>query len=95
MKHRLEAIRACLQDALSPEHLELLDDSQAHAGHAGAMHGGGHFQAVIVSPVFEGKGLVARHRLVYAALGEMMKTEIHAFSMKVFSPSEFHSTGNR
>lgn len=86
---RLELIRERLNTALRPLHCELQDDSAAHAGHAGAASGGGHFSAVIVAECFAGKGLVARHRLVYNALGELMGREIHAFSMRVLTPSEF------
>jgi BolA family transcriptional regulator, general stress-responsive regulator len=90
MSARIDRIRLSLEGALSPVHLELQDDSAAHAGHAGARQsGGGHFTATIVSKAFEGKTLVDRHKMVYAALGELMRTDIHAFSMKVFSPAEF------
>jgi len=92
---RVDSIRRCLEQAFAPVHFELLDDSQSHAGHPGAVQsGGGHFYATIVSEAFEGKSLVARHRLVYQALGDLMNAEIHAFSMKVFSPSEYQSKGN-
>ncbi len=90
MNTRVERIRARLERVLSPIHLELIDHSAAHARHAGAiLSGGGHFFATIVSEAFEGKSLVLRHKMVYEALGELMETDIHAFSMKVFSPSEF------
>jgi BolA protein len=92
MSSRVERIEQRLRAALVPTFLEIIDDSQAHAGHAGAIaSGGGHFFATIVSPSFEGKNLVARHKLVYAALGDLMNTDVHAFSMKVMSPSEFEN----
>lgn len=92
MNTRVQRIEKCLRDALAPTHLEIIDDSEAHAGHAGVSgSGGGHFSAVIVSPAFEGCNLVARHKRVYEALGDLMKTEIHAFSMKVFTPSEYET----
>jgi BolA protein len=58
------------------------------------MEGGGHFSAIIVSDVFEGKSPVQRHQLVYRALGDMMQKEIHAFSIKAFTPLEFQRKGN-
>ncbi|CAI8716844.1 BolA family protein [Methylocaldum szegediense] len=94
MTSRVERIRTRLEEALSPVHLEITDDSMAHAGHAGAMEGGGHFSAIIVSDVFEGKSPVQRHQLVYRALGDMMQKEIHAFSIKAFTPLEFQRKGN-
>jgi BolA protein len=90
MTDRVEKIRARLDEALAPVRLEITDDSLAHAGHAGAMaSGGGHFSALIVSNAFEGKSPVQRHQLVYRALGELMRTDIHAFSIKAFTPSEY------
>lgn len=94
MMSRVEKIRNRLEEALSPVHLEITDDSAAHAGHAGAMEGGGHFYATIVSEIFEGKSPVQRHQLVYRALGDLMQKEIHAFSMKAFTPLEFQRKGN-
>jgi BolA protein len=61
--------------------LEIRDDSALHAGHAGAAGGGGHFHVRIVSPRFAGLPRVARHRLVYAALGSLMRDRIHALSL--------------
>lgn len=95
MSTRVERITQRLQEALAPCHLEIVDDSPSHAGHAGAIQsGGGHFHAMIVSPSFEGRSLIARHKLVYEALGDLMKNDIHAFSMKVFSPTEYQNKGN-
>lgn len=91
MTDRVERIRSILEAGLAPARLEIVDDSHAHAGHAGAMGGGGHFTALIVSAAFEGKSLVQRHQLVYRVLGELLRTDIHAFSMKVYTPSEFQS----
>ncbi|MDF9391825.1 MULTISPECIES: BolA family protein [Methylococcus] len=94
MNNRLEQIRERLEGALAPLHLEIIDDSASHAGHAGVMAGGGHFHATIVSAQFDGKSLVQRHQMVYSALGDMMHNEIHAFSMKALTPSEYPTTGN-
>lgn len=74
--------------ALHPEHLEIADDSALHAGHAGARSGGGHYSLHIVSNAFEGRNTVARHRLIYAALGEMMKGEIHALAIRAQTAEE-------
>lgn len=85
---RVEAIEARLNSELNPESLDIVDDSHKHAGHAGARSGGGHFDLTIVSEKFAGLNTVMRHRLIYDALGEMMQTEIHALSIKAFSPEE-------
>jgi BolA family transcriptional regulator, general stress-responsive regulator len=85
--NRLEQIRARLA-VLEPSLVELSDDSHLHAGHAGAASGGGHYSLKIVSPRFEGQRLVMRHRLVYDALHEMMKTDIHALAITALAPSE-------
>jgi BolA protein len=74
--------------ALKPASLEIVDESQAHAGHEGAKSGGGHYRLVIVSPEFAGKTAQLRHRMVYEALGPMMKHEIHALAIKAYAPGE-------
>ena len=85
--NRVELIRECLEETLNPAQLEIIDDSHLHAGHSG--HGGaGHFQVHIVSEKFNGLATLARHRLVYAALENMMQTEIHALSIKAQSLDE-------
>lgn len=74
---------------LAPDSLEIVDDSAAHAGHAGAAPGGNtHWSITIVSRAFDGKAKVARHRLVYAALGELMNNPIHAVQIHAFAPGE-------
>lgn len=85
---RVARIRECLTEALAPVALEVNDDSHKHAGHAGARSGQGHFSVTIVSEAFSGKLSLARHRLVYAALGEMMNTDIHAVAITAKSPDE-------
>ncbi len=85
---RIERIRASLQAALAPTVLELADDSHLHAGHAGAASGGGHYSVKIVSERFDGLRLVMRHRLVYDAVAEMMRAEIHALAITALAPSE-------
>jgi len=68
--------------------LEIIDNSAAHAGHAGARKGGGHYNVTIVTAAFENKTLVQRHQLIYAALGDMMKEEIHALGINALTPTE-------
>ena len=85
---RVERIEAALRAAFSPQRLEVEDDSHRHAGHAGARDGRGHFNVSIVSEAFVGKPPLARHRAVYAALGEMMQTDIHALAIKAQTPAE-------
>ena len=76
-------------DALAPSSLELIDESAQHAGHAGASPGGNtHWRLTIVSAVFEGKPTVARHRMIYQALGELMQHPIHALAISAKAPSE-------
>ncbi|MBI2293539.1 MAG: BolA family transcriptional regulator [Betaproteobacteria bacterium] len=87
MNDTLELIERRLA-VLSPDSVELIDDSDQHAGHAGAKSGGGHFQLIIVSPLFEGKSPQARHRMVHAALGTLLEREIHALTIKAYTPDE-------
>ena len=74
--------------SLDPESIELLDESAAHAGHAGAASGGGHFRLTVVSRRFAGRDKVARHRMIYAALGPLMQREIHALAINALTPDE-------
>lgn len=74
--------------ALRPESVEILDESGAHVGHAGAAGGGGHYQLIIVSGEFSGKPLQARHRMVYSVLGPLMHKDIHALAIKAYAPDE-------
>ncbi|MBI1965758.1 MAG: BolA family transcriptional regulator [Betaproteobacteria bacterium] len=73
---------------LAPESLEILDESDKHAGHEGARAGGGHYRLVIVSREFAGQSVQRRHRMVYDALGPMMHNEIHALAIKARAPGE-------
>lgn len=84
----LERIRESLA-SLEPETLQIEDESAAHAGHAGARSGGGHYRMTIVSRRFAGQSRVARHRMVYSALGSMMQREIHALAIEAYAPEEF------
>jgi BolA protein len=85
---RVERIRQALEAALAPTRLQVEDDSHRHAGHAGARDGRGHFNVEIVSEAFSGLAPLARHRRVYAALGAMMETDIHALSIQARTPGE-------
>jgi len=75
---------------LNPLRLELIDDSALHAGHAGARQGGGHYRLLIVAEAFAGKSTVKRHRMVFDALGELMRSRIHALSIQSMTPEEDH-----
>ena len=78
-------LEAALRQALSPSVLEVIDESAAHAGHAGAnaQGRGTHFRVRIASPLFEGKPRVARHRLVYDALQVFIAQGLHAIAIEV------------
>jgi len=84
---RAARLEAALQ-SLAPLRVEVIDDSHKHAGHEGARDGRGHFSVVVVSEAFRGKLPLARHRLVYAAVGSMMETDIHALAIKALAPEE-------
>ena len=77
--------------ALQPSRMEIVDDSFKHAGHEGAKGGGGHYSLTIVSRQFAGKSTLARHRMIYAALGPMMHREIHALAIRAHAPDEMQS----
>lgn len=87
-EQRVERIREQLLDALEPELLEIEDESHLHAGHAGARDGRGHFRVTVVSEAFTGLSRIARHRLVYGAVGALMETDIHALTIQAFAPGE-------
>ena len=88
MSDRLERIRACLYQALEPVQLDVEDESHRHAGHEGARDGRGHFRVRIVAAEFSGMPLIKRHQRVYAALGELMRTDIHALALETRAPGE-------
>ena len=75
--------------ALAPARLELLDESAKHAGHAGAAPGGNtHWKLTVVSAAFAGKSTIARHRMIYQALGDLMQHPIHALEISARAPDE-------
>ena len=86
--NRIERIRASLEAALRPTLLQIEDDSARHAGHAGAAGGGGHYRVRVVAEAFMGKPPLARHRMVYDALGQLMGTAVHAISINAQTPEE-------
>lgn len=88
--NRLDQMRAMLA-SMQPVQLEIIDDSHKHAGHEGARSGGGHYSMYIVSSQFAGKNTLARHRMIYSALGEMMKHDIHAMNIKAYTPEELQA----
>jgi BolA protein len=77
---------------LKPLRLEVIDDSALHAGHDGARSGGGHYRLLVVSAEFSGQSTLARHRLIYNALGELMRSKIHALSIQSLTPEEAQRT---
>ena len=85
---RIDRLTAAIEATLSPTSLEIIDEGHLHAGHVGAKSGKGHFQVKIVSAHFSGLPLVQRHRLVYAAVGELMESDIHALRIDAIAPSE-------
>lgn len=84
---RQQAIELALA-SLSPTVLNIQDESHKHVGHAGAQDGRGHFKLLIVSEQFTGLSMLKRHQLVYQALAELLKTDIHALSIQAKTPSE-------
>lgn len=90
---RAESIAAALRCAFAPQHLHIDDESARHAGHAGAAGGGGHFRVTIVSAAFCGQTPVQRHRAVYAALREALRSDIHALALKTLTPEEWARAG--
>jgi BolA protein len=85
---RVDTIEQKLRAAFSPSHLLVKDQSHLHAGHEGARDGKGHFDVTIVSESFAGLNRIARHRLVYDALGRFMDTDIHALRITAITPAE-------
>ncbi|MGE5650282.1 BolA family transcriptional regulator [Noviherbaspirillum sp. UKPF54] len=91
MNERMERIRSRVVATFSPSECQLIDESHLHAGHAGAASGAGHYKLHLVSDRFEGLNRVARHRLVYDCLHDMMHRDIHALTIIAFAPSELSS----
>jgi BolA protein len=83
---RAQRLRECLEEKFSPTQLNVVDESHLHAGHAGAASGQSHFRIRIVAEAFRGVSAVARHRLVYAAVDDLLKTDIHALAIEALPP---------
>ncbi|MEE8482918.1 MAG: BolA family protein [Acidiferrobacterales bacterium] len=88
MSERIDKIEKLLTDALTPVSLHITDDSHEHAGHGGYHEGGSHFSVAVVSQSFHSLDTLSRHRVIYEALGDMMKQEIHALKISAFAPDE-------
>jgi BolA protein len=83
---REQRLRRCLEARFTPTLLIIEDESHLHAGHAGAAGGLSHFRLTIVAEAFRGLAPVARHRLVYAAVDDLLKTDIHALAIEASAP---------
>lgn len=81
-------IRRELEKTFHPKELLIKDQSQLHAGHAGAKEGKGHFDVTIVSEAFDGVSRIQRHRMVYDALSKLIESDIHALRIRALAPSE-------
>lgn len=86
-----ERIRACLDDALDPTSLDVIDEGHLHVGHAG--EGQGHYRVRITSGAFDGVLPIKRHRMVYAAVGDLMGEGIHALAIEAHAPGEAGAAG--
>ena len=87
-KNRITQMEKRLSESLHPISLHIRDDSYLHISHVGAKDGRGHFHITIISERFEKQNQIARHRLIYQALGTLMQTDIHALQIDAKSPSE-------
>jgi BolA protein len=83
---RAQKIEDVLRDKLKAQHVEVIDQSSLHEGHLGARGAGGHFQVLVVSDRFCGLTRIAAQRVVYEALGDLMRDDIHALSMRTLTP---------
>lgn len=91
-ENTMALIEARLNAAFSPTKMSLIDESHLHAGHAGAQSGKGHYALEIHAAVFEGKTPIARHRMIYQALGELMDTHIHALRIRAKTASTIQAS---
>ena len=80
-------LRSALEQAFAPSRLEIIDDSAAHAGHAGA-RSGGHYRVQLVAEAFRGRSSLERHRLVYAAVAPLLSGAVHALNIVARAPDE-------
>ena len=87
-RSRIDRMRERLTRSLQPQMLDIEDESHLHVGHAGARDGRGHFRVIVVADAFEGLTRVQRHQKIYAALGDLMQTDIHALAVQALTPAE-------
>ena len=92
-QQRIERIEAALRAVLEPVHREIADESHRHRGHAGAADGRGHFRVPVVSARFAGVSRIERHRLVYDALDDQLRSDIHALAVEARTPEEWELAG--
>lgn len=85
---RIERMHARLAEALDTQDIQIADEGHKHVGHPGAASGLGHFAVRIRSRHFSGQSMLARHRMVYDALGQMMQTDIHAVSIRALAADD-------
>lgn len=88
---RIERLTERLRVGLHAEHVEIVDESDRHRGHAGARGGAGHYRVIVVAARFAGLDRVARHRAVYDAVGDLIPGEVHALSARTFTPEEWRA----
>jgi len=86
---RIDELTNRISSALGADLVEVQDDSAQHRGHAGARGGAGHYTVVVVTPRFHGLGRIDRHRAVYAAVGDMIPTQVHALVVRAYTPDEW------
>jgi BolA protein len=87
-QEREARLRERLESRFEPTFLDILDEGHLHAGHAGAADGRGHFRIKILAPAFRGLTPLARHRLVYAAVADLLESDIHALAIEALPPLE-------
>jgi BolA protein len=90
---RKERLVERLRSGLAAEHVVVEDESARHVGHEGARGGAGHYAVVVVAARFAGLDPLRRHRAVYAAVGDMLPSEVHALSIRAFTPEEWRAAG--
>lgn len=84
----VDEIKRRLLQTLSPDQIDIIDESHLHIGHAGAAEGAGHFRITVIADKFAGQSNVQRHRMVYAAVADLIPERIHALSIKALCRSE-------
>ncbi len=89
MESTADQVRKILEAQFKPVHLEIIDESAQHAGHAGAASGGGHYRVTIASARFENLPAIARHRLIHDALAALLRRDIHALTLTPLTPDQW------